>query len=310
MVTLFVGSDSYRRRMDRDRYLLSLVPESEWQSSVSTMDGSRMKISDLREAVDHISLFGPGPIVIIEQAEELDKEMERVIQGVANDEGAQVLLEYHSGSPSKAIAECGKTFLAKPMKADEAAEWLRVEWKSRKKGALRVEVSTYLVARIGSEESGRLWQEVSKIAEWAEGAELDIAAVEAAATSGRVRTPWAFYDATAEKRIPAALKELAALADNPEYPGVRLVMGLAGNFLGLAQARAGLDAKHSPARLREELGGWMGDKWVRQAQKWRMSDLDKAIEALALCDMSIKKGTSDLQALTLFVLESAAGRIV
>lgn len=304
MLSLFAGTDDFRRRNARDQYLGNLLPREEWQNEVTRLEGDKMSLENLKGALDHVSLFGGGVKVIVERAEKMDKAEELLALKVAKDPEIELMLDYSSGTPSKSLLDKGKIFWAKPMKPAEAASWLVKEWNGQTSTERRIssEIAQYLVFRTGQSESGPLWQELTKVAAWNAGQAITLDAIEKVSTAGGVKTPWRFYDLVAERKTAEALDELEGLSLNPDFPGVRIVIGLTNHLLGVAHCRSALTSGLETREL-----GWMADKWTRQARLWTETEISQAVRSLLKCDLAIKSGTSDVRALRIVIMESIKG---
>jgi DNA polymerase III delta subunit len=112
-------------------------------------------------------------------------------------------------------------------------------------------------------------------------------------------------DAVTARRFDAAVGMVRHLLEGPGSSGVRLVASLATALVGVALARAYLDRGASPASAARELVGAMqaarpmnlrkwgeeADRWVRDAARWTVADLDAALARLLKADRRLK-GTS------------------
>jgi DNA polymerase-3 subunit delta len=180
-------------------------------------------------------------------------------------------------------------------------------WIQHRAGALGLKIEAdaarHLQAAVG-EDLQQLSAELSKLAA-ATGGRGRAATIADVADLVGVRsgeTVYDFVDAVTGRRFTAAAEMVPRLVGLPGNSGVRLLNALGTAMVGLALARARLDAREAPAPATSKvlnamlaarpmgLRPWKEEaaRWVRDAAKWTSAELDEGLAALQRADARLK----------------------
>jgi DNA polymerase-3 subunit delta len=306
--TVFSGADEFRRRRALAAALDRALPAADRDFNLTRCGGKSLDAVSLATAIDTPPLFADRRVVIVEEAHLLTSPVLAVLVAsvtrstARGDDSVLVLVDVGEGKkPDKTLLATGaahETFDA--MRARDAAGWLRTYAQSSG-ASLPTAVADAIVQAVGPEASGPLAREVDKLAALASGRAITLEDVAQATADTATPTPYPLYDAVGTRRYAAAHAALEHVLTNPDFPGVRLVIGLAMHLTQVGVARARLDAGDAPGAISQSLGGWMGEKYVTQARGWSLAELDAALVALKDTDLAIKSGRADRATLSLFL---------
>jgi DNA polymerase-3 subunit delta len=205
------------------------------------------------------------------------------------------------------------------LKRDDVEKWIE-HHASSVLGARISRDAVSLLAGASGEELAQLASELDKLASYAGGEEIDVAAVEELVGVRRGETLADLLDAVASRDAARAMLVLPQVLAAPRTTGVSVLLALSTQMMGMAYARALLDSGEPASRLQQALFGFLSASrgaltarpwgeavrvWARAAEKWSGDDLDHACELLLRTDMQLKesRASSDEQVLATLVLE-------
>ena len=186
------------------------------------------------------------------------------------------------------------------MRRGDAVSWLERETRQRHL-TMAPGTAQAMVDAVGTD-SGRLLQEVEKLSGLAGEGPITPEHVHQATAAAPPETPYALYDAVALRQGGAAQKTLSSLLKNPDYPGIRILIGLTRHIAQLGVVRARLDRGDPASDIAQALG-YPGRTLVQAGQRWTMSQIDSALLACLDADRDLK--TSRPETLTLTMALSA-----
>lgn len=308
------GPDEYRRQA-RVRELLASWQNPDEQAFDLTRLSARDGAERILTAIATPPLFAPRRVVVVEDADAADRELGTAIVAEVRrvdptGHALRVLLIYGNGKkPDKTIsAEAGSVEDFASLRYERDGEaWARQYARDRYGIQVTANAAQALIRAVGHENTGSIAQEIDKIVRMTGGslAEADIAE---ATDRLAAQSPYELYDAIGDRRSAAARLALRRLLELPDWPGVRVLIGIASHVSKLAHARAILDAGQSPGAVDGSFKGFAGEKAVRQARKWTLAELDRALTDLAQADLELKSGGDEHRTLDLFILRATALR--
>src|SRR5262249_8088527 len=154
------------------------------------------------------------------------------------------------------------------------------------------DVARALVECVGTD-AGVLASEMAKLVTAVSDGPIAVAHVTELVASAVEETPYSWYHALAGRHTARAPGRLTPIMLNPEYPAVRLLIGLGAHLTQVAVARARLDAGEKASDVTRSLGGWMGERYVQQARSWTGQTIAAALVAVADADLAVKRGAND-----------------
>ena len=164
----------------------------------------------------------------------------------------------------------------------------------------------------------QLAMELEKLAAYANGSEIDEAAVSAVVGITREETLGHLLDAIAMREAARAVQLIPGVLQQPKVTAVWVVMTLTTQMLALAigkarGARSGFDyiniLKSGGSNLVGRTWGEATASWSRATAKWTPADLDHALQVLLQADLALKSSrvSSEDQVLASAVLSICGG---
>ncbi len=262
--------------------------------------------------------------VVVRETSALGKDaraaLDRYVQNPAPDV-LLVLMEPggERGKPDKMLAALPGAVQFTPLTGDRVPRWIAHHVQTVHKVEITPEAADLLLSAIGSDLPA-MAAELDKLASYTNGAMIDEGAVAAVVGVRRGETMGDLLSRIAHRDASGALAMLGHVLDQPKASGVRIVMALTTQLLGIGWADGALRRGLPRARLYSELfdllkrsGGlftgmpW-GDAvklWSSAVSRWDADAIDRALATLLAADVALKETTvsTDEQILTTVVLE-------
>ncbi len=211
-----------------------------------------------------------------------------------------VLVQTAGEKPDPALVELAWTVDVSPLPPERVGRWIQ-----HHAGTLGLTIepdaARHLQAAVG-EDLQQLSAELQKLAVATTGRAATIADVADLVGVRSGETVYDFVDAVSGRRFAAAAAMVPTLVASPGSSGVRLLGALGTVLVGLALARARLDARDGPGQATSRvlnamfearpmgLRPWKEEaaRWVRDAAGWSRSELETGLEALVRADARLK----------------------
>lgn len=308
------GGDEFRQRLRVESILEQTVPLEAREFDFVRLRGDGLTAEQIAIAIGTPPILSPTRLVLIETAEQISRAaLEALVQEIErapDHRSLQVVLVYgpEHAPPRTILERAGMHEVIAPFKSPKAAAgWLAEYARLRHPGrGVSPQVLEQLVLFVGEADSGRLACELDKLIEMAGDRPLRPEDVALGVENQTSVKPYELYDAVGERRMGEAHRLLARLLQQPDYPGVRVIIGLAAYLAKLGHTRALLDEGENPARADTAFRGYFGERIVRQARGWRLREIDAALSALGHADMMIKTGAKDRHAMEWFLARIAS----
>jgi len=163
--------------------------------------------------------------------------------------------------------------------------WL-VEWAANRHGLEMTEDAARALGGAVGNDLGVLAREVEKLASLVEdGALITLDDVKRVVTRIPTQDRWEWMDLVGERQFPKALRGLPTLLAQGES-GVYLTMGLATHLLRLGLARSA--GKTELEKSLPHHQKWLSRRLMQQANRWSVSDLQRALKGLKRVDRVLK----------------------
>jgi len=187
-----------------------------------------------------------------------------------------------------------------PLPPERVGRW--IQHQAAELGlVIEADAARHLQAAVG-EDLQQLSAELSKLAVATAGKAATVADVADLVGVRTGETVYDFVDAVSGRRFVAAAEMIPRLIAGPGSSGVRLIGALGTVLVGLALARARLDARDTPAPAATRvlnamfaarpmgLRPWKEEaaRWVRDAAGWTPTELDAGLAALVRADARLK----------------------
>ncbi len=268
--------------------------------AVVTDPGSLLRSKDAREALGQaLGAVAPGNALVF------------VEQGDAGNKRAAMYSTLEA-----AVLKAGgaaRTFAAP--RAGQIAGWLR-NLAAEREITLERDAADELARRVGGfvgegdvdrQRQGSLAAaELAKLALYRQAAPITIADVRALVPEVIPDSTWAMLDAVAERRTDVAGPLLDHLLDSTPYPVI--VVQLHRRIRELLVAADHVAAGSRPPEIVKAIGGhpFRAQKLVEQARRWRLQELDDALEGILELEAMVKGavdwGSTDRQVRLAFAL--------
>jgi DNA polymerase-3 subunit delta len=198
-------------------------------------------------------------------------------------------------------------------------KWIE-QYAERELGATITAPATALLQTVVGSDLPALAAELDKLASFANGAPIDEEAVSAVVGVRRGETLGDLLDLIAQRDATGALAILEHVLQQQKTTGVYVVMMLTAQTLAIAWGRARRDAGTPLNRLAQDYFGFLKENrsvypgrpwgeaasaWTKAVPAWTLPELDRALQALLLADLTLKESrlSSEEQVLATLILE-------
>ncbi|HEX5435598.1 MAG TPA: DNA polymerase III subunit delta [Gemmatimonadaceae bacterium] len=255
----------------------------------------------------------------------LDQEPRHVRDGAADTDIVLVLVSAggDKAKPDRALASHALAVEFAPLTEDRVPRWI-VHYVDTELHASITPAAASLLQRAIGPDLPLLASELDKLASFANGSEIDEAAVSAVVGVRRGETLGDLLDAVAHRDAARALDLLTHVLEQPKTTGVSIVMALTTQMLALAWGGAmhqerGLSGHRLESEYYPFLKGAGGavtgrpwgeavKAWVQSVDQWDAHSLDLALTHLLAADIALKETrvSSDHQLLSNLLLALCA----
>ncbi len=264
-------------------------------------------------------LMAERRVVVVREVDKLKKDARAVLVRYLERPAADtvLILVMPAGTKvDKSLAERSTAVEFAPLTGDRLPKWVRHHVEHDLSRSISDDAVALLIEAVGSDLS-QLAVELEKLASYA-AERIDEAAVGAVVGVHRGASLGALLDAIGARRAIDATSLIAPVLQQPKTTAVSIVMNLTTQTLAMGYG-LGLRARGLPSRalaaeymtVLRESGSFPGrpwteavTAWARNTDLWTVSELDAALSALLLADVSLKdtRLSSDEQLLTSLVL--------
>lgn len=330
VLAYYRGGDGYAL----DRAVIAIARRLEQETGAAPdrwrITGAETSVAQIAERVGTAPMFGggcvavvtdPGPLLRSKDAREaLGRALGAVAPGNAlvfieqGDAGNKRAAMYATLEAAVLKAGGAARAFAAP-KAGQLAGWLR-NLAAEREITLERDAADELARRVGAfvgegdvdrQRQGSLAAaELEKLALYRQAAPITIADVRALVPEVIPDSTWAMLDAVAERRVDVAGPLLDHLLDATPYPVI--VVQLHRRIRELLVAADHVAAGSRPPEIVKAIGGhpFRAEKLVEQARRWRLRELDDALEGILELEAMIKgavdSGRTERQARLAFTL--------
>ncbi len=279
------------------------------------------------------SLLGTPPmmadrrVVVLRDVGALKKParaaLDRYLAKPASDAVIVLVSAASSGAPDKGL-EAKTTAVEFPiLTEDRIPKWIAHHVTTELRGSITPGAATLLLEAIGTD-LPQIASELEKLMSYADGAEIDEAAVTAIVGIRHGETLADVLDAVAARDPIRAIALLPHVLSLPKTSAVSMVMALTTQMLALAWGRVLRDEGRSSSEVERAYFGLLkessamtgrpwGDAvrcWAKALDSWTSAELTRAIDALLVADVALKESrvSSDEQTLVTLILSMCTPR--
>jgi DNA polymerase III subunit delta len=259
-------------------------------------------------------------VVVIRDVTGLRKDARAALESYLRAPAADLLVVLTSPADAKAdktLSSLAEAVECEPMSGALIPKWITA--RAEKQFGLRItsDAVALLHDAVGADLS-QLSTELEKLAAYANGRDIDEAAVAAIVGVRRDETLGALLDAVAMRDAGRAVALVAGVLQQPKVTGVFIVMTLTTQVLALAigkarGAKSSFDyiqiLKSGSSNVAGRTWGEASASWARATSKWTAADLDHALQVLLQADLALKSSrvSSEEQVLATAILSLCGG---
>lgn len=263
-------------------------------SSTSLFSAKESKVSQAVSMLKNVSMFGTRPLVIIREAESLQKEALEILADYCEKPIASstlvIVAEKLDGrtrfmqvvSKTAAIVEC------KPLYMEKIPSWINAQ--VRKGGRQISQDAAQFLANLVGNNLSQLSSAIEKIVLYIGDKKLiELKDVEGAVAETHQHTIFELTDAVGLKNLPKALSLLQNILDNGESPVLLLNM-LARHFRILSKAKEVYGRPGGGSEVASYLGvhPYFVKNYLGQSRNFSKGELKRSFGVLHKCDRELK----------------------
>lgn len=311
---IFHGEDDFRRATKVAETLNEMLPPENREFDMHRYSGREVDPLRLATAIGTPPMFSTTQVILLDEGENLSSSSLDALVGEIEsfpsnrEDSLRLLLVYTGGKkpPKKLKSLAGHVEEFKLMRWRDAQEWVSAYCRDTHGFSPPRNITEELFRLIGYNESGKLAQEIDKLVNLTNGGPIKMEDIRLATGALHTESAYDLYDALGHKNYPQASALAASLLTLPEYPGVRLVIGMSYHVLELLRIREMLDRGLSSNDVSKELKmpAWKSKKVIAQAKRWTHPELSGVMSKLLDADIGLKTGIPESRALETFLAEA------
>jgi DNA polymerase III subunit delta len=320
-VYYFYGDDDYLKDDEVRQVIGAAVDPDTREFNFETRRGTELDAESLGSILSTPPMMADRRVVVIREVNALKKEvrgeLDKYLKNPASD--TLLLLVAASGTKvDKKLADATATIEFEPLKGHRIPKWISYYVEHDLDSTITDDAVKLLQEAVGTDLS-QLRIELDKLASFAGGEPINIAAITAVVGVRPGETMGDFLDAVARRDAKSALAMICTVLEQPKANGVTTVMALTAQTLCIGWAQASRERGAHPAKLSGDLFNLLkssgsvftGRSWgefvaacVRGSDTWTPRAIDDALDALLVADAALKESrvSSDEQLLANLVL--------
>ena len=318
-VYFFFGEDDYLKDARTRELVEAAVDPATRDFNLELRRGNEIDAETLDSLLSTPPMLAERRVVVVRDVDKLKKDARtlllRYLDRPAPDT-VLVLVAPSGAKTDKPLADRSTAVEFAPLTGDRLPKWVAYHAATVLGRPITPDAVALLVEAVGADLS-QLAVELEKLASFSTET-IDERAVAEVVGVRRGESSGALLDAVAAKDASVALGLIAGVLQQPKTSAVSIVMNLTTQTLAMAYGAAAR-ASGVPSRalfneymaLLKESGAFPGrpwgeavTAWVRNTERWTVSELDAALSALLSADAALKETrlSSDEQLLTSLVL--------
>jgi len=315
LVYVIAGNEDSLLNIECDKLTGRLVDPGQRATSLLTVHGKELDVSEVLDELRTASLFAARKVVVVKGADDFVSKNRSVLERYFdNPSGTGVLILTVRSWPAntrlaKKLTRVGKLITASAPKGWQLPRRL-IEYAKEAHAKKLEPAAAELVVELAGDELGRLYGEIDKLAVFAHSQKTITAGhVESLIGHNRLYNTFSVIDACLNGQTAKAierLREMFAKDRSAEY----MVVGAFGyQFRRMFNAKRLLAQGLGPSQVAKQLRIWGGaDRLFAQLRKLSLADIGQNLKQLAETDYAIKTGRIKPQvAAEQIVLKLAAG---
>jgi DNA polymerase-3 subunit delta len=275
--------------------------------NLEVLHGSDADAGRLSTALDAMPMLARHRVVVLRDVSALKKDartaLDRYLGRPASDTLLILVAPVEWKVDAKLAAQTSMIDFP-PLDPAAAAEWAIA--RAGELGALLSADAARLLARATGADLALIDGEIRKLRDYAGGATITVAAVEAVVGGSSGATPEDVIERVCARDSTGAAAMLDAALSQPKASGVTLVLALSANMVLIGHALAAKDRRMHPGQIAKELysvmgegrSSYLGRSWGdavtsvnRNADRWDRASVDRALSLLAEADGRLKDAT-------------------
>ena len=318
----FFGEDEFLKEEGLRRMIDAAVDPATRDFNLDQRKGADLDAATLSSLLGLPPMMAERRVVVIRNVDELKKEARSTLDAYLTSPSAEMLLVLTASADAKEDRSLPQKTVPvefDPLTGAQVPKWLVA--RAAELGTTIAPGAAELLQDAVGPDLSQLSTELAKLAAYCAGREIDEAAVSAIVGVRREETPGRLLDAVAERDARTALALVTPVLMQPKTTAVSVVMALTTQTLALAviHARAVPPARRSGeffallksggSNVTGRAWGEAVNAWTRAAGRWTLADLDHALHALLLADLTLKgsRVSSEEQVLATAILAVCGG---
>ena len=324
---LFYGENDFLKDAAARQIINRAVDPGVRDFNVEVRRGADVDAESMESLLGTPPMMADRRVVVLRDVGALKKPARAALDRyLANPAGDAVLVLVSAaapGAPDKGL-EAKTTAVEFPiLTEDRIPKWIAHHVTTELNGRITPGAATLLLEAIGTD-LPQIASELEKLMSYADGAEIDEAAVTAIVGVRHGETVADVLDAVASRDPIRAIDLLPHVLSQPKTSAVSIVMSLTTQMLALAWGRVLRDEGRSSSEVERAYWGLLkesgpmtgrpwGDAircWAGALDSWTSIELAHAIDALLVADVALKESrvSSDEQTLVTLVLSICSPR--
>jgi DNA polymerase-3 subunit delta len=250
---------------------------------------AKAEVAEIVEALSTSSLLGGKRLVVVRDAQDLNKQQAEAIAPHVEEPSPDTVLVLIAGGKTKfdaVVKKHGTVIGLDAPKGRRLVGWLRERARAKK---LKIDdrAAWTLIDAAGTELRDLDSALEQLVTGMGEGATVTQAAVRQAFPRQADERIYAFTDAVGERKLPGAMTALRRLLDQGDEP-LMIFGALTGHVRRLLRARRYADGGARAVGDALGMPEWRAERMLRQVRAYREEELIGALDVLARTDVEMK----------------------
>jgi len=300
------GEDDFQKD-DAVRQLVEAAVEPAMRDfNMEVLRAQDLDSKSLDAALSALPMLADRRILVIRDVSALKKDARKVLDRYVAKPSPDVLVilvETSSGKTDKDLSRNTTPLEFEFLTAERIPRWITHYASTHFDTKISADAADLLQTAVGTD-LNQLVSELDKLASFANGREIEEKDVTAVVGVRRGETMADFLDQVAMRNVTKALELVPLILSQPKTSAVQMVMALTAQTIAIAWGKARLREGLSQSRLQGEIFGLLkqsgsvftgrpwgsaASAWASGVDRWSLSALDRALDALLEADKALKE---------------------
>lgn len=313
------GDDDYRKDTAVRELVAAVVDAATRDFNLELLRGTDVGVERLESALNTPPMMAERRAVVLRDVQLLRKDARVVLDRYLTrpaPETVLILVAPGGTKADKGLEQGASSFAFTALDDRDVPAWITQHAREAHAATITGDAAALLQSAVGND-AAFLAAEVDKLASYANGSEIDEAAVAAVVGVRRGETMGDFLDRVAERDAPAALALMEHVLTLPKSGAVPIIMALTVQTMAIGWGRHARDRGLPAQRLESEFYALLKETsafpmrpwgeavkcWARNVSRWDAASIDRALDTLLAADRLAKdtRISSDEQLLSSLV---------